>query len=94
MEVHPRTHLPGNPQSKMWLGMKWGIGRSESRYKNMSANVKPCVKRETGIWFKYRRGKVTTNILKSVIDIPFPGKIFSACFWRSCKLVAYTWKEV
>jgi len=25
---------------------------------------------------KYRKGKRTTNIFKSVIDIPFPGKIF------------------
>jgi hypothetical protein len=30
MEVHPRARLPGNPQSKMWLGMEWGGGRSES----------------------------------------------------------------
>jgi hypothetical protein len=29
-------------------------------------------------------GLVFTNILKFVIDIPLPGRIFSACFWTSC----------
>jgi hypothetical protein len=29
-------------------------------------------------------GLVFANILKFVIDIPLPGKIFSACFWTSC----------
>jgi hypothetical protein len=43
---------------------------------------------------KYRRGKRRANIFKYVIDIPFPGNIFSACLWRSCILIAYTWKEV
>jgi hypothetical protein len=43
---------------------------------------------------KYRRRKRRDNIFTSVIDIPFPGKIFCACFWRSYILIAYTWKEV
>jgi hypothetical protein len=92
MEVHPRACLPRNPQSEIWLGMEWGSGRSELRYKRTSENVKPCVKRETGIWFKYRIWKRMDNIFKYVIDIPFTGKIFSACFLRSCKIIAYTWK--
>jgi hypothetical protein len=29
-------------------------------------------------------GLIFTNILKFVIDIPLPAKIFSACFWTSC----------
>jgi hypothetical protein len=38
---------------------------------------------------KYGIGKwsiklIFANILKFVIDIPLPGKIFSACFWTSC----------
>jgi hypothetical protein len=38
---------------------------------------------------KYGIGKqwvelVFTNILKFVMDIPLPGKIFSAFFWTSC----------
>jgi hypothetical protein len=43
---------------------------------------------------KYRRWKRRDNIFTSIIDIPFLGKIFSACFWRSYILIAYTWKEV
>jgi hypothetical protein len=43
---------------------------------------------------KYRRRKRRPNIFTSVIDIPFPGKIFFACFRRSYILIAYTWKEV
>jgi len=33
-------------------------------------------------------------IFTSVMDIPFFGKIFFACLWRSYILIAYTWKEV
>jgi hypothetical protein len=40
MEVQSRARLPRNPRSEMWLGMEWGSGRSESRYKSTSANVK------------------------------------------------------
>jgi hypothetical protein len=43
---------------------------------------------------KYRRDKRMANILKYVIDIPFPGNMFSSCFWRSCIHIAYTWKEL
>ena len=31
---------------------------------------------------KHRRWKRRVNIFTSVIDIPFHGNIFSACFWR------------
>jgi hypothetical protein len=41
MEVQSRARLPGNPRSEKWLGMEWGSGRSESRYKSTSANVNP-----------------------------------------------------
>jgi hypothetical protein len=47
-----------------------------------------------GYLAKYRRWKRRANIFTFVIDIPFPGKIFFACFWRSYILIAYTWKEV
>ena len=38
---------------------------------------------------KYGMGKqsvelVFGNILKFLMDIPLPGKIFSTCFWTSC----------
>jgi hypothetical protein len=48
--------------------------------------------KRNGNLVKYRRWKRRANIFTSVIDIPFPGKIFSACFWRSYILIAYTWK--
>jgi hypothetical protein len=44
IEVQSRARLPGNPRSEKWLGMEWGSGRSESRYKSTSANVNPQVR--------------------------------------------------
>jgi hypothetical protein len=59
-------------------------------WNNGSAILSPPV-REPAIEkvAKYGIGKrsvrlVFANILKFVIDIPLPGRIFSACFWTSC----------
>jgi hypothetical protein len=50
--------------------------------------------KRNGILVKYRIWKRRANIFTSVIDIPFPDKIFSACLWRSYIIIAYTWKEM
>jgi hypothetical protein len=50
--------------------------------------------KRNGNLVKYRRRKRRANIFAFVIDIPFPGNIFCAYFWRSYILIAYTWKEV
>jgi hypothetical protein len=71
----------------VYRGTPGNVCRSQN---NGSAIVSPPI-REPAIEkvAKYGIGKrsvglVFANILKFVIDIPLPGKIFSACFWASC----------